>query len=116
MTYKHIPLLTTFNLFLAQQGISRDVWSTRFYILTEMSHVNKFMDRFPQPDHRDILTEFEVPDYGHHYMQRLQAYFLTPETGWYNFYMACSQHCFFYQDHLYKFSSSNANAASKYTG
>ncbi len=74
------------------------------------------MDRFPIPDHQDLLTKFEVPDYGHYYAQRLQAYLLAPESGPYNFYIACAGKCIFYVDDYFKLSSSHVSAASKYTG
>ena len=101
---------------LDPEGISRDVWSTRFYILKNIGDITGFMGRFPQPDHQDVLTKFEVPDYGRNYLQRLQAYFLAPESGQHFFYMACSRQCFFFLDDNELFSSFDVSAASKYTG
>ncbi|CAB4033431.1 Hypothetical predicted protein, partial [Paramuricea clavata] len=98
------------------QGVARSVWNTRFYSMSSRYDVRWFIERFPLPDHQDVLTKFEVPEYGRYYAQRLEAYLLAPTSGSYNFYMACSEGCYFYQGDVYRFSSSGVSATSKYTG
>ena len=108
---------TMLMLFLpAPQGISRDVWNTRFYALEFPDKLPDFIDRFPVPDHNDVLTTFEVPEYGHYYLQRLQSYLLAPISGSYSFYLACSGQCSFYLADIYQLSSSDVTPSLKYTG
>jgi hypothetical protein len=43
-------------------------------------NVRKFIERFPLPDHQDVLTKFEVPEYGH-MRKDLRRIFLLQRVG-----------------------------------
>ena len=67
------------------------------------------------PEFKEEISSFEVEGFGRHYIQRLEAYFLAPIDGSYDFYLTCYRGCYLMIDDVYSFYHHIATKDSKWT-
>ena len=89
-----VPLL--FSPKTEYRGVRREIW-TRLnggWFLEHLTSDGRFPD---SPSAVQIIPTFTPPkNYANFYGQRLQAYFVPPESGNYGFHATCDSECAFY--------------------
>ena len=100
-TYKTNHFTEQHFFLLAYQGVSRELWDTRFLNAMGFDKTGEFLENAGDPDIKEEISSFEAGSSGNFYVQRLQSYFLPTSNGDYIFDLTCSVGCYVFIDDVY---------------